>query len=384
LAVILKNALVYMADFSCEYTDITVEEGRIARVGKSDGDGIDLTGLMVLPGLIDIHIHGFGGADTGDASAESLQKMSLALAEQGVTSFCPTTMTWPYDEIVRILAAVRDCMGNEAGAYIHGANMEGPYLSPERVGAQNPDFVRRPDAAEFRRIYDGCGGIVRLISIAPETEGAEAFIKQVSEYCRVSVAHTDADYSTVQNSFKSGADHVTHLFNAMSGFNHRNPGAVGAVMDMPKSGMPYCEMICDGVHVHPAALRIAAKTIGQNRTVIISDAMSAAGMPDGDYMLGGLPVKVSQGCARLADGTLAGSTTNLLDELKNAVSYGIQLPQAIRSVTINPAHSIGVSETTGSIKTGKSADLLVCDSGFNVKMVIIKGKIAVNRMDNIS
>ncbi|HEX3017795.1 MAG TPA: amidohydrolase family protein, partial [Caproicibacter sp.] len=207
--------------------------------------------------------------------------------------------------------------------------------------------------------------------------GAEDFIRHVSQYCRVSLAHTDADYEQAKASFDWGITHVTHLFNAMNGLNHRAPGAVGAVMDDERVR---AEIICDGFHIHPAVLRTVFKELGEDRTVVISDSMRAAGLPDGVSELGGQTVYVKDGRARLADGTIAGSTTNLAQEVKNLISFGVPARQVIKSVTINPAKEIGADMEIGSIKTGKQADLVVMDNSFNIKLVIAKGKVSVNHM----
>lgn len=376
---ILKNAEIFDENFDLTRADVSVGGGRIARVGTGlSGEGeIDLSGCLVSPGFVDIHIHGCVGADTCDGKRESIAKMASHLIGRGVTSFCPTTMTVALPKIETALAAVKDCMDRPPeGAAVVGVNMEGPYISPERRGAQSEEFVRRPDAEEFRRLYDGCGGIVRVVDIAPEREGADEFIRKVSGYCCVSMAHTEADYDQAMKGFGLGITHVTHLFNAMNGLNHRAPGAVGATFDC---GSVQAELICDGFHIHPAVLRTAFRILGEERTVVVSDSMRAAGLPDCVSELGGQTVYVRNGQARLKDGTIAGSTTNLYDEVKNLVRFGVPLRQAFRSVTLNPAASIGLQNEIGSIRAGKSADFVVLDKQLNLKMVIAKGKVAVDK-----
>lgn len=256
--------------------------------------------------------------------------------------------------------------------------MEGPYISPDRLGTQKDKYIRRPDWSEFRRLYDGCGGIICLVDIAPEEEGAREFIENASGICRVSLAHSQANYDQAKESFRWGITHVTHLFNAMSGLNHRGPGVVGAVFD---DDHVKAELICDGLHIHPAVLRRAFRILGEDRTVVVSDSMRAAGMPDGEYELGGQMVKVSDGRARLADGTIAGSTTNLLTEVKNLIRFEIPIRQAVKSATINPAIQIGAEDEIGSIAKGKQADLIVLDKDYNLLMTIARGKIVADLLN---
>ena len=377
---ILKNAQILNENFDLVRADVSVRGEKIEQIGADlSGDGeIDLSGCIVSPGFVDIHIHGCAGADTCDAKRESIEKMASHLIGRGVTSFCPTTMTVSLPQIASALAVVRECMEHPPeGAAVIGVNMEGPYISPGRLGAQSEEFVRKPDAQEFRRLYDGCGGIVKLVDIAPEREGADEFIQKVGGYCCVSLGHSEADYDQAKKAFRLGINHVTHLFNAMNGLNHRAPGAVGAVFD---SGSVRAELICDGFHIHPAVLRTAFRILGEERTVIVSDSMRAAGLPDGVSELGGQTVYVKNGQARLADGTIAGSTTNLYEEIRNLVRFGVPLRQVFRSATLNPAAEVGEADRIGSIRPGKYADLAVLDNDLGLCMAIAKGTIAVDRL----
>ncbi len=376
---LLKNAKVVDGSFETIAADLVVSGETIERIcapgAANDETAYDLTGCTILPGFIDMHIHGCAGADTGDATPEALEAMSALLAKEGITSFCPTTMTLPEEEIARILANVKACMEKGLpGAYPQGVNMEGPFIAMSKKGAQNGDYVRNPDPVEFKRLFDGCGGIIKVVDIAAECEGGDEFIQEVSPYCTVSLAHTNANYEQAKHAFELGITQVTHMFNAMSGLTHRAPGVVGAVMD---SDSVRAELICDGFHINPAVLRIAFRALGEDRTMIISDSMKAAGCPDGDYELGGQPVYVRDGKALLADGTIAASTSNVYQEFKNVLSYGIPFRQAVKSATINPARQIGVDKVTGSIEEGKRADLLVLDENLDIRMVVIKGKVVV-------
>ena len=378
---ILKNAEVFNGDFEKIRADVKIEGEKISKIGDfSSEEGLDLTGLVVMPGLIDMHIHGCGGADTGDATPEALETMSQTLVKNGVTSFCPASMTLSFEELTKIFANIDAMKDNVGGAYIHGANMEGPYIAMSKKGAQNPLYVRNPDKEEFKKLYEGCNGAIRVVDIAPECDGGDEFIKEIQPICPVSIAHTDAGYDEAVHAIELGVRHITHLFNAQSGLHHRKPGVVGAAFDVGRANGVRAELICDGFHIHPATLRIAFREMGEDGTVIISDSMKAAGCPDGDYDLGGQPVYVRDGKALLADGTIAASTSNVYKELKNVISFGIPEKQAVKSATINPAKAIRVDDKTGSIEEGKLADILVVDKDYNIKIVIVKGEIKVNNL----
>lgn len=379
---ILKNATVYGGDFEPVNADVAIEGEKIVKIGKinDEKDVVDLTGYTMIPGMIDMHIHGCAGYDTGDATPEALEAMSALLVKRGVTSFCPTSMTLSFEELTKIFANVVACKDSVSGSYIQGINMEGPYIAMSKKGAQNAAYVRNPDKEEFKKLFDGCNGAVKVVDIAPECDGAEAFIKEVQPYCPVSVAHTAANYDDAVNAFNWGSRHITHLYNAQSGLTHRAPGVVGAAFDKGSEMGVRAEMICDGFHIHPAALRIAFKNMGEDGTVIVSDSMKAAGCADGEYDLGGQPVIVKNGKALLEDGTIAASTSNLHEELKNVISFGIPVKQAIKSVTINPAKAIRVDNVTGSIEEGKLADIVVFDKNWEIKLVIVKGQIKVNNL----
>lgn len=378
---ILKNAEVFNGDFEKIRADVKIDGEKISKIGNfSSEDGLDLTGLVVMPGLIDMHIHGRGGADTGDATPEALETMSQTLVKNGVTSFCPASMTLSFEELTKIFANIDAMKDKVGGAYIHGANMEGPYIAMSKKGAQNPLYVRNPDKEEFKKLYEGCNGAIRVVDIAPECDGGDEFIKEIQPICPVSIAHTDAGYDEAVHAIELGVRHITHLFNAQSGLHHRKPGVVGAAFDVGRANGVRAELICDGFHIHPATLRIAFREMGEDGTVIISDSMKAAGCPDGDYDLGGQPVYVRDGKALLADGTIAASTSNVYKELKNVISFGIPEKQAVKSATINPAKAIRVDDRTGSIEEGKLADILVVDKDYNIKLVIVKGEIKVNNL----
>lgn len=373
---LIKNAEVLNGDFELERADIAIENGILTAVGHGlsyTGEELDLGGFLVAPGFVDIHIHGCAGFDVCDATERAVSGIAAHLATQGVTSFCPTTMTVSGEEIEAVLLNIKKCMEKpNEGASILGVNMEGPYISLSKKGGQKGNFVKTPDWRQFGNYFELSGGIIKIVDIAPECDGAYEFIENAKKLCRVSIAHTDADYEKTKAAIEKGVTHVTHLFNAMPGFNHRDPGVVGAVFD---DGSVRAELICDGFHIHPAALRVAFRILGEDRTVIVSDSMRAAGMPDGTYDFGGQKVSVVSGEARLADGTIAGSTTNILAEVRNLISYGVPVRQVMKSATINPAKAVGEDGGIGSIEVGKAADLVVLDRDLNLKMVIVRGKI---------
>ncbi len=371
IVMLLKNATIYNGDFEPQQADILLDGEKIAKIGEhlSGEDAVDLTGCIIFPGFIDIHIHGCDGADMADAKAESLQKISRFLAGHGVTSFCPATMTLPKEQLVDQFKATAAFLGKEAGAYIHGVNMEGPFIALSQKGAQPADYIRLPDIEEFNNLKSMCK--ICLVDLAPEVEGAFAFAREASKTCTVSQAHTDADFETAEAGYQNGFSHATHLFSAMPPIWHRAPGAVVAAFDNKTST---AELICDGLHAHPPILRMAFKLLGENRSVVVSDAMRAAGCGDGEFELGGQPVFVTNGKATLANGNFAGSTTNMHREFLNLLSFNIPFKQALKSCTINPARVIGVDGITGSLEAGKLADILVVDDYLRIKRVIVKGK----------
>ncbi len=370
---VIKNATVWAEDFSPVKTDIEVENGIIKSLGNLSGeDELDFTGMTVVPGFIDIHIHGACLADSSSGEAEQIQTISRYLAQRGITSFCPTTMTLPQETLEKAFAAVGSCMGKENGAYIHGINMEGPYISLAKKGAQAAEHVRKPDFAEFSLLNSICP--IMLADVAPEVGGAVEFAKAAKDICTVSAAHTSASYEEAKRGFENGFSHATHLFNAMTPVQNRAPGVPTAVFE---SENVTAELICDGFHNHPAILRMAFRLLGEDRAVVISDSMSAAGCGDGEYELGGQTVYVKDGKATLADGTIAASTTNIFEEFKNLLRFGIDFRSALKACTINPAAAIRRDGVTGSIAAGKRADLLVLDDALNIKAVFIKGLRAV-------
>lgn len=368
-----KNAYVFDGS-GFVYGGFTVEEGRFARLfrGETKEAGTDLEGAYIIPGLVDVHNHGNSGADFSDGKLEGLKTMGRYLAKNGVTSFAPASMTLPYDVLAAAFAtAVEYREGRPAeGARLMGIQMEGPFFSEKKKGAQNGAYLRDPDFEAFKELYEGCGGLIRIADVAPELPGAAEFAEKASKLCTVSVAHTDADYEQAAEVFKSGARHLTHLFNAMPPIHHRKPGVIGAASERE---CVVAELICDGLHVHPSSVRMAFKLF-PGRICLVSDALRCCGMPDGEYELGGQQVFLKDNIARLADGTIAGSASNLYQCMLNAIDFGIPTAAAINSATIIPARELGCQGEIGSIEEGKLADFVVCDEQLRCKAVYIGGE----------
>ena len=370
-----KNALIYTENFRFESGGFSVENGRFRNVlGAQPEDAVDLGGAYVIPGLIDVHTHGNSGADFSDGEAAGVEKMAAYLAANGVTSFAPASMTLPYETLRKAFAAARAFVDRKVpnAAALRGIQMEGPYFSEKKKGAQNGAYLRLPDYAAFAELNRSCGGLVKIVDVAPELEGAEDFIRQAKHDCTVSIAHTDADYDAAARGIAAGVTHLTNLYNAMPALHHRKPGVIAAAAEAEQVS---AEVISDGQHVHPAMIRLAFRLFGAQRMVLISDALRCCGMPDGEYELGGQRVFLSGGVARLADGTIAGSATNLYDCMLRAISFGIAGEDAIRAATYNPARQIGALDEVGSIADGKVADFVICDAGLHRKQVCLGGKM---------
>ncbi len=369
-----KNANLYTQDFRFHLGGFQVENGRFAQVLPQEipADAVDLEGAYVIPGLVDVHNHGNSGKDFSDGDYEGLKTMAAYLGSCGVTSFAPASMTLPYEVLDKAFATARQLKDEapQGCARLMGIQMEGPFFSEKKKGAQNGAYLRNPDFEAFRALEEGCGGLVRIVDVAPELPGSVEFIQKAKELCTVSVAHTDASYDEAKAAFDAGATHVTHLYNAMPGIHHRKPGVIPAAAE---NEAVRAELICDGLHVHPASVRFAFRAFGPERMVLISDALRCCGMPDGEYELGGQQVFLSGGVARLADGTIAGSATNLFDCMVKAISFGIAPEDAVRAATWNPACAIGAQEEIGSIAEGKLADFVVCGPDFARKEVYIGG-----------
>lgn len=330
----------------------------------------DLEGCYIIPGLVDIHTHAALGEDASDGSAEGLKRMSSYYAAEGVTSFLPTTMTLGEEQLSLAMETIRDFERPENGSKIVGIHLEGPFVSYEKRGAQNPDYIHSPDLAMFNRLNQASGNLVKLITLAPEEAGALDFIKEVSPICSISVGHTTADYDTAMAAYQAGASHATHLYNGMPGLHHRMPGVIGAAYD---SGA-FVELITDGFHIHPSVIRMTFQLFGQ-QLVLISDSLRCAGMPDGDYVLGGQPITMSGGKAVLSGSdTLAGSSIHLMEGIRRCVKFGVPLEVAVYAATKAPARAIRMEQELGSLKVGRWADFVALDQDLKVKAVYINGR----------
>lgn len=376
---IIKNALIFTLDHGFVPGDAVIKDGRFADISASDAAGCDILdagGDYLIPGLVDVHFHGCGGLDFSDGTKEALHTIGAYEAKCGVTSICPASMTLPEEVLLTVCKTAADYR-RETDALplsrLCGIHLEGPFIAHSKKGAQNPDYIHEADISMFHRLQEASGGLVRLITVAPEAPMAMDFIRSLHGEVHISLGHTDSDYDTAAEAFALGADHVTHCFNAMRPFTHRAPGPIGAAFDA-EHVMP--ELICDGVHITPSAVRVAFRLFGPERLILISDSIRAAGMPNGSYTLGGLPVNVSGNLATLADGTIAGSVTNLMDCMRTAVSMGLPLEAAVRCASYNPAKSIGVSDVCGSIEPGKYADcVLLSKKDLSTQAVILKGTL---------
>ena len=366
---VIGNAKVFI-DGKFVPGSVTVENGIITAIGNESAYDVDAQGQYLVPGFVDVHTHGAMGGDFSDGKAEDLGKMSRYYAANGVTSFLATTMTLQEHTLTPAMEVIRNFNRPADGAKCAGIHLEGPFLCYNKRGAQAAENLHLPDADMFTRLNTASGGNVRLVTVAPETEGAMDFIRKVSPVCTVSLGHTEADYDTAMEAYRNGASHATHLFNGMPSLHHRTPGVIAAAFDSGATA----ELICDGLHIHPGVIRMASKLFGEN-FVVISDSLRCAGMPDGQYELGGQPIEMKNGKATLlGSDTLAGSSSNLLSELRNLVAFGLPLETALTAMTAAPAKAVRLDDKIGSIAVGKAADLLLLDEKLNLTATYIDGQ----------
>lgn len=337
-----------------------------------EADAVDGGGLYAIPGLVDVHFHGCVGYDFCDGTHEAISAIAHYQAEHGVAAICPATMTYPEDKLSVIAEAAASYYTQPEEAALVGINMEGPFISSAKKGAQNGAYLHAPDVDMFHRLQEKANGLFKLCDIAPEIEGAMETIERLSSEVCISLAHTSADYDTACAAFQAGARHVTHLYNAMPPFSHRAPGVIGAAADHDEVMV---ELIADGVHVHPAVVRATFRLFGAGRVILVSDSMMATGLSDGEYSLGGQAVTVRGNRATLADGTIAGSATCLLDCVRQAVKMGIRLGDAVRAASSNPASAIGISHDYGSLEPGKLANVLLLDDNLEVHSIVLRGQL---------
>ena len=371
---LFKNGLVFMENGTFEKVDIRVQDEKIAEIGTNlakNGDEVkDLSGKRLLPGFVDIHSHGCGGADFTDGTPEALQTMADTYLKAGVTTTLGTSTTLQPDTLRKVFRNYGDFAKKQTrGARMIGVNMEGPFLSMKKRGAHIPEYLLPADFELFTELNALSGGRIRQVDLAPEIEGGMAFIEKASKVCTVCVAHTGAGYDQTMAAYAAGATSNTHMYNAMTGLSHREPGTVGAIYDSDT----IAELICDGFHIHPAVIRATFKILGNDRICLISDSMRAAGCPDGTYDLGEQDVFVKDGKAVLADGTIAGSVINVHTAVQRAISFGVPMESALKAATINPARAAKLDALVGSIAPGKYADLLVADDALALEEIYLGG-----------
>lgn len=364
----LKNGWVLNSSFQFEKKNIQLNGETIEAITNEiieDDTVLDLTGLSVIPGLIDCHIHGAVGADTMDAK-DALNKISKFLLQNGVTSFLPTTMSMDMASIRSALEAT--C---SSGAEALGFHLEGPYLCREYCGAQNEKYLKAPDVAEFQSLPN-----IKMVTVAPELSGGLPFIKQVRDKgITVSLGHSKATYEQGLQAVKAGASCITHMFNGMAGLHHREPGLMGAAYEKDI----FVQIICDGVHIHPTVVKMLYQLFGSNRMVLISDAMRATGLADGTYEFGGQKIIVSGGQARTETGHLAGSTCTLWDCIGRACTFGIPFEEAVKMASKTPADLLGLSDR-GVIAPKKRADFIFINQKREIQGVMKQGKLVVQSL----
>lgn len=373
-----KNVKAYLPNQGVVLTNIGFENGKIAYIGD-DADKIDevikVDGIVV-PGFIDQHIHGAGGSDGMDGTEKDIQIISETVAREGTTGFLVTTMTQSPENIKKALSAVKNVMdkGEYKGAEVLGVHLEGPFISPKHIGAQPLEYVAKPSVEIFDEYDKVSGGNIKIVTLATEQEGGLELTNHLSKLGKVaSIGHTGAKYSDVENAVKVGACNVTHTYNAQTALHHREVGVVGSAMLFDELN---CELICDLIHLSAPAIRLVIKNKPHDKVTVITDAMRAKGMPDGESELGGQLVIVKDGEARLVDGTLAGSVLKMNVAIKNLVEkVGVSFTDAIDFATANPAKNIGVISERGTIEVGKRADFAVLGSDYSVLATVVGGEV---------
>lgn len=374
------RGMIYTDRMCFEPGEITIEGEKIGNLELCGAETLteEEADRYIFPGLVDTHFHGCAGYDFCDGTVQAMRAIAAYETAHGVTTICPATMTLSEETLVQICQVCAEAVETEKVCgdiplkeILRGIYLEGPFISLEKKGAQNPAYIHEPDLAMLRRLQKAARGMIRMAVAAPEVSGAMELIREGRGEFRFSIAHTCADYETAKAAIEAGAAHVTHLYNAMPPFTHRQPGVIGAAAENEKTEV---ELICDGIHIHPCVVRSTFKLFGEERVVLISDSMMATGMEDGEYALGGQPVTVRGNRALLADGTIAGSATNLYDCMRTAVGMGIPAETAVRAATINPARAVGLDSECGVLLPGRRADIVIANRAFALREVIKSGR----------
>ena len=364
---------IVLEDRILENCYMEVEDGKIKSFSKKEVEEYEDLGEIIAPGLVDTHIHGYGGKDIMDCKKGYLDEISKGILECGVTSFLPTTLTDSTEKLNEACKVIGDEYKSVTGAKVRGIFLEGPFFTEKYKGAQNASYMSDPDIEKLKKWKELSNGLVNKIAIAPEREGAIDFIKEANAMgVRVALGHSDASFDEAVDAVDAGANIFVHVYNGMSGLHHRNPGMVGAAMSTDSYG----ELICDGHHVNPNAANILMNAKGRDRIALITDCMSAGGMPEGDYKLGEFPVIVKDGTARLKDsGNLAGSILRLKEAVKNVVEWEIaDVFEAIQMASLIPAKSLGIDNVCGKLHEGYDADFIVLDENLDLKATFLNGK----------
>lgn len=391
---LIKNGLVFTKQ-GFEHKDIKIAGNTISCLkGKCDDANdeslinditvINADDCYVIPGFIDLHFHGAAKVDFMDGTLDSVKTLAAYEASCGVTSIAPATMTMPTVAIKKSINSALEFKQqlNDNEASLEGIYMEGPFVSPKKLGAQNPEYVLKPNSQDLESLYEFSRGLIKKVVIAPEVNGALDLIKTFHNKVSFAIGHTVTDYETATAAMKAGANELTHTFNAMPPLNHRAPGPIGAAFE---NKHVFCELITDGVHVDKTMVNILFTLMGDDRIVMISDSMMATGLDDGEYSLGGQKVFVKGNKATLKDGTIAGSVTNLYNCFVNAVlNMRISLESAVKACTINPARALKIDDRVGEISEGKRADLLVVDKNLKIKEIILRGSILKEHSSNVT
>ena len=368
---------------------IIIEKGKIIAITDKKEDLtilknveiIEAQNKFIVPGYIDIHVHGGGGSDVMDGEYEAIKQVATTHSRFGTTAFLPTTMTMTKDKIIKSLKSIHEARLKGTGtAEILGIHLEGPYINPEKKGAQKEEDIKKVSVEEFLEFNQASGNLIRLVTIAPEMPGAVDFIRWLHQQgIIVSVGHSNATYKQVQEGIQAGLSHVTHTFNAMRGLHHREPGVVGAALSSPKL---IVEMIADGIHLHPIVLKILTQIKESEKLVLITDAMRATGFKEGTYDLGGQEVIVTQGQAKLKNGTLAGSVLTMDKAVKNLVTkVGISLLNAVQMASYNPAKCLGIDDKKGSLELYKDADIVILNKNLETELTMVAGKVVYRRKE---